>query len=495
MPEPGGKRSLPIAALAVGIPSIVVLAALPFVQVGDGANVPRLTLFLGRIHPSVLHFPVAFLILALLLEIFRLPVIRWLTPDLSDAAGRVVLWLAAWSALAAAVAGWLLAHEGGYDSDLLDRHLWSGVATGIGAFVAAILRSCTAAGPEKFLRRLLNIGVLAVVCGIMGFAAHAGGGLTHGEDYLTEHAPESLRRTLGLPVRRDRSQEPLKPIEERQAFDGVVLPILESRCIACHDEGKKKGGLQLDTYAGVRKGGKSGEGELLKRVHLPITDKKHMPPKGKAQLTPEEIVVLEWWVKAGAPDAAVLGGLDVPAEVRVAIEAQIPESDRLKLEERKRQETARYEAALAELRKILPGSLKTILPGSRELEFTAAIAGKDFGDVHLAKLAAVGRDVAILDLSRTGITDAGLKAAVAGMPNLRRLDLRGTSVADDGVKALAGLAKLEVLSLYGTGVTDAGLEPLGGLKGLRKLYLADTKTTEAGRKKLAEARPELAITP
>lgn len=495
MSESSGKRSLPVAALAVGVPSIVVLAALPFVQVGDGADVPRLALFLGRFHPSVLHFPVAFLVLALLLELFRLPVIRWLVPDLPEAAGRVVLWLAAWSALAAAVAGWLLAHEGGYDPDLLDRHLWSGVATGIGAFIAALLRSCAAACPEKACRRKFSVLVLAVVCGIMGFAAHAGGGLTHGEDFLTEHAPDAVRRTLGLPVKRDRSQEPLKPVEERLAFADVVFPILESRCITCHDEGKKKGGLRVDAHAEVRKGGKTGPKEFFHRIHLPVEDKKHMPPKGKAQLTPEEIAVLDWWGKAGSPDAAALGGLDVPAEVRAAIEAQIPESDRLKLEERKRQETARYEAALTELRKTLPGSLRVILPGSRELEFTAAIAGKSFSDAELAKLAAVGRDLAILDLSRTGITDAGLKAAAAGMPNLKRLDLRGTAVGDEGMKALSGLAKLEALGLYGTGVTDAGLEPLRGLKTLRKLYLADTKTTGAGQKKLAEARPELSIVP
>ena len=49
------------------------------------------------------------------------------------------------------------------------------------------------------------------------------------------------------------------------------------------------------------------------------------------------------------------------------------------------------------------------------------------------------------------------------MPNLERLDLRGTAVGDDGVRTLARLQHLETLSLYGTAVTDAGLPALQGL--------------------------------
>ena len=38
-------------ALAVAIPAILVLAALPVLQLGDGTNLPQLALFLGRLHP------------------------------------------------------------------------------------------------------------------------------------------------------------------------------------------------------------------------------------------------------------------------------------------------------------------------------------------------------------------------------------------------------------------------------------------------------------
>ena len=52
--------------------AILILAALPFLQLGDGTSIPKLSLFLGRFHPTLLHLPVAFLLLALLLELARL---------------------------------------------------------------------------------------------------------------------------------------------------------------------------------------------------------------------------------------------------------------------------------------------------------------------------------------------------------------------------------------------------------------------------------------
>jgi uncharacterized membrane protein len=37
----------------------------------------------------------------------------------------------------------------------------------------------------------------------------------------------------------------------------------------------------------------------MHRVHLPVEDKKHMPPIGKPQLTETEIQILAAWIKKG----------------------------------------------------------------------------------------------------------------------------------------------------------------------------------------------------
>ena len=202
------------------------------------------------------------------------------------------------------------------------------------------------------------------------------------------------------------------------------------------------------------------------------------------------MAVLAWWIEAGAPKSGTLRARKAPAEIRVAFSRTLPEGERRAVEELQNRQASEYEATLTGLRASVPGSLRAILPGERDLEYTAAIAGATFGDAELQKLGSVGNDLLWLDLSRTGITDAGLKV-LAKMPKLEHLDLRGTAVGDEGVRALACLSNLETLSLYGTGVTDAGLEALRGLPSLRRVYVGGTRVTEPGLDALRKARPQL----
>ena len=157
-PPATDRLSRTTASLAVAIPAILVLAVLPFLRIGDGTSLPQLSLFLGRFHPTLLHLPVALLLLALLLEVIRLPGLLRVAPSFPDIVLDSVLWLAALSGFAAAVAGWLLSHEGGYDGPLLDRHLWSGVATAIGAFVCVVLRSLAVARLDRAVLQRLATG-------------------------------------------------------------------------------------------------------------------------------------------------------------------------------------------------------------------------------------------------------------------------------------------------------------------------------------------------
>src|SRR5688572_19206419 len=103
--SPSTDRPATALALAVGIPAIVILATLPFVQLGDGTNIPRFSLFLGRFHPTLLHLPIALLLLALLLELIRLPRVRRVVPSYPGTVLDAVLWLAALSGFATALAG------------------------------------------------------------------------------------------------------------------------------------------------------------------------------------------------------------------------------------------------------------------------------------------------------------------------------------------------------------------------------------------------------
>src|SRR5712692_4482322 len=367
--SPSTDRPSTAPALAVGIPAILILAALPFLRVGDGTSIPKLSLFLGRFHPTLLHLPVALL----LLELVRLPGLRRVVPSFPSTVLDSVLWLAALSGFAAALAGWLLSHEGGYDALLLDRHLWRGVATGIGAFACVLVRSFAKVRPDRAVLQGLATALVVGTCGTMILAADAGGSLTHGEGYLTEHAPAPIRLLVGLPIPRDRSRESLTPIAEREAFDGVALRIFENHCTACHNPGKFKGNLKLDTYEGVLAGGKSGpvvlaanpgSSELLKRVHLPLEDKAHMPPKGKTPLTDDEMAVLAWWIDAGVPKSGTLRERKAPAEIRVAFSRTLPEGERRVVEELQNRQASEYKPRSRACARRFPGPCARSCPGN-----------------------------------------------------------------------------------------------------------------------------------
>ncbi|WP_162601786.1 PSD1 and planctomycete cytochrome C domain-containing protein [Occallatibacter savannae] len=90
-----------------------------------------------------------------------------------------------------------------------------------------------------------------------------------------------------------------------------VRPIFEANCLQCHDS-MARGGLQLNSYAAIRKGGEDGpvivpgdpDASLLIQAIRRRGDLK-MPPK--VALPSGDVATLEAWVKAGAAgsDAAL----------------------------------------------------------------------------------------------------------------------------------------------------------------------------------------------
>lgn len=99
-------------------------------------------------------------------------------------------------------------------------------------------------------------------------------------------------------------------------FAKDIQPVLETRCLECHNPNKVKGKLLMDTVANMLKGGDTGPGlvagkpddsELIKRVILEKGHDDIMPPKGDP-LSAQEIANLKQWIAEGAkvPDGLVL---------------------------------------------------------------------------------------------------------------------------------------------------------------------------------------------
>jgi hypothetical protein len=89
-------------------------------------------------------------------------------------------------------------------------------------------------------------------------------------------------------------------------FVHQVMPILKKNCAECHTDGKKKGGLSMNTRAEFLAGGENGEmavpGNIEDSWFLELVESddldERMPPKGPG-VSPEQFKILHQWIKEG----------------------------------------------------------------------------------------------------------------------------------------------------------------------------------------------------
>lgn len=121
----------------------------------------------------------------------------------------------------------------------------------------------------------------------------------------TSSGKASTEKTAAVKVAYPRPSTP----EQLEYFEKKVRPIFVDRCYNCHSESfKEAGGLRVDVGIAIFAGGRSGpviipgdpeNSTLIKKVKA--TDpKKRMPQESKVPLPPEEIAILETWIKNGA---------------------------------------------------------------------------------------------------------------------------------------------------------------------------------------------------
>ncbi len=438
--------------LGVGIAAIFPVFILLIYAPPDGQQRAELAQFFGRFHPLAVHIPIALLLLVPLLEGAALVRERW---HLRESAG-FVLGLATVAAIASAWLGWLLAWSGGYEGPLVTRHMWGGVS------LAAASLACWFFYHWK--RSAYVVALLATV-GLLSWTSDQGGKLTHGETFLTERSPEPLRRWL--------SEEKPTAVDPTSFYAMRVQPIFEDKCVLCHNTGKFKGKLRLDTYEHVMRGGKDGpvihpgepsKSELFRRVTLPPDNKDFMPAEGKPALTAEETKIIEVWITAGATtqiaEAAIQKLPPSPEEKTVSAPLTADYRPQVKT-------IAGLEASLGI--RLVPRSQNP----TDGLILRTASAPERCNDATLAQLAPVANLIVDAELARTKVTDKGMPA-IANFSNLRFLDLSNTAVTSAGVKELTKLEKLESLNLTETRVTHDGIAELQAKPGLKRLYSFET---------------------
>ena len=447
------------AWIAAGLLSLMLLL-LPEIVKLDGKPHADWQQFLGRFHPAAVHLPIGLIVLVPVLEVagaFR--------PALREAAG-FVLGLACAACLGTLMLGYLLAYGSGDTGATVTRHMWGGIGLAITLMICLFARPAWSGGAAPHVYPAL----LGCVMLVLVWTAHQGGSLTHGAGYLTRYMPAPLRRIAAFGTVNAAVPYP------DSFYAQHIHPIFDSNCVACHGAGKTEGGLRLDSYEALMKGGKDGpaivarnpeKSLLIERVTLPAGAPHAMPAEGRPPLKPAEIAWIRSWIRAGAsPADRRVAGVAVPAQRTEAPPEPVADYSKWtdEIEQMRHSQGA----------KLLPVSSKA----SDGLILTTVDVAPAFGDTQLAQFEKYAPYIVEADLARTAVTDASFDT-LARFTHLRSLHMEGTSVTGSGLAKLTALSRLGYLNLSETKVTAASLAPLKAMSNLQRLYYFDTPAQPA----------------
>lgn len=425
----------------------------------DKIVLPAFLSWTGHFHPLLLHLPLGIASFSIILWLLK----RNFSGSSFNEIYELTLSISAVSSVFTALLGLFLSKGQDYDAVMLRNHLWSGVALSFFSWF-----SCWAfTNLEKVKPYWTYLQVFGFA--LMSFAGHAGGSLTHGADYLN------------FPDKIEIDEDVQAVITDSTAyFQLAVRPILEKKCVSCHKKDKAKGGLILasnpnatsDVWIAKHANFPEMLAEMVQRIDLPITDKEHMPPRGKEPLEPQEILILKNWINAGGNTKEILASIQQNHPLFADKELLLQSSSKEK----------KYTFPFISSKKL--ASLNDAFTVVRQIanESPALKADffirKSFELSKLDKLSAAKKQIIHINLSKMPIRDEDL-SLITLFPNLEKLILNQTDITDKGITSLKKLNKIRILSLSGTEISIKSVPVLATIKSLEEVYLWHTNITEA----------------
>ena len=426
-----------------------------------------LAAFFGRLHPLLVHLPIGFILLALLFDLKRF----------KEKGSRFnflnIIWFLAFiSSFFSALMGWLLAQNGYYIDADLTPHQYTGILLVFFSCLGWVLRIKNINMPSLF-RRINNLIVLFLLI----LVGHLGGSLTHGSDYLTKHAPDFITS----------KQEYKNKLFEEYTLDSIVVfkdfvqPLLNEKCVACHNNNISRGGLNLSNIESIKKGGRSGaafvsknpsKSLIFKRISFSQDNEKFMPPTG-IPFSYHEIQLVQWWIQEGANYSGSLNEFSITPEIQTLLLKQYGLDTREKPWVEKVKLDPLPPSAVIALEKA-NFSLRTLSQNNPLLDLR--YQGEKLSQQALTLMETYAPYITWLNLSNCKLTNSDLKT-IAKLENLTRLNLQQNSIRTNDLAPLNTLSHLEVLNLHSTLVNQDVFEILKSIPSLKKVFLWNTKVS------------------
>jgi hypothetical protein len=236
---------------------------------------------------------------------------------------------------------------------------------------------------------------------------------------------------------------------------------------------------------------------------LPEDDDNHMPPKGKPQLTSQEIAIFHQWIKQGA---------SFREEMKVFLDSQ---EEKLEVIENKPVHVSASKSVVSPsfvediegsiLKNKMDAVPPLLLNQLKQQNIIVSNFGtnsnylmvnfvnvKDYRSPLIDDVLKLGDNVVRLRLSQQPVSDSDIKK-LSGLKNITRLNLEKTAITDLSLKYLKDLPNLEQVNLYGTNITDNGLLELANCVHLKMIFLWQTKTTTKGIEQLKRSLPKVQV--
>ncbi|MEZ5949616.1 MAG: c-type cytochrome domain-containing protein [Planctomycetaceae bacterium] len=157
---------------------------------------------------------------------------------------------------------------------------------------------------------------------------------------VTDQDPAIAGLQKAIDTQKQQLQRQMNPGDASKPNQGIsfskeIAPILASKCVSCHDD-DARGGLRLDTFAGLRQGGTSGPllvpgsaQRSLLALRLVAPGQQRMP-RGPQPLPPAEINKIAEWINQGArydhdDETTLLADLGKPTMKKPEIKIAKPE--------------------------------------------------------------------------------------------------------------------------------------------------------------------------
>ena len=429
--------------------------------------------WLGKMHPLLLHFPI---VLGTTIGLYY---ILDKKNKIDAVYANYILIINALLSSIVAIFGIFLSKQDSYDGSIILLHKWGGVSIALISWLFVYLQQGLIHFKNSYQTRWISS---LMYLSVLFIFTHKGAQLTHGINAISFPEAVAAKKTD-------------KVILDSNAtlYEQAVKPILEQKCIGCHGTDKVKGALLLNSPENIIKGGKGGnilvsskdkEATMFTRIHLPMSDEKHMPPDGKMQLTKEEVSILSRWIKAGGDFKTKMSAIAKTDSLFILANSYKPTESNVVVKK----------SGLPDLKSFNTNycTVDYLFNGSDEIDVNF-FQGNFYNPAQLKSLEKIKNQIVQLNLQNMPMKEEDIQS-VAQFINLRTLNLNYTGLNIKALAPLKQMAMLNSLSICGVDFNEASLNSFLQKLKISNLHIWSTTMPLAKLQNIVSKYPAIHVT-